>query len=224
MVGSLVSSMCFSASTTPYGPPTLLPVDGTDAPTFAAHADLRLLHLDLGDQPAPRGFQPGEVDAGDLADEAAPAVAADQVLRSEQGVIGQLHVDGLVVLREAHHLVPPNDRDPELFDPARQDRLELALPQREYVVVAAGEVADVHRDPGEAERLNRVPRCQEPVRDATLIEHLDGAGVEPTGARSVDDLAGAPLDDDDVDPRQRQLGGQHEPGRATSGDRDLYLI
>src|SRR5215207_11330381 len=31
-------------------------------------------------------------------------------------------------------------------------------------------------------------------------------------------LAGAPLDDGDVDPRQSQLARQHQPCRASSGD------
>ena len=63
----------------------------------------------------------------------------------------------------------------------------------------------------------------EPFRDATLIEHLDGAGVKPTGSRSVENLTGASFDDDDVDPRQRQLARQHQPGRAASGDHHCVL-
>ena len=31
-------------------------------------------------------------------------------------------------------------------------------------------------------------------------------------------LAGTPLDDRDVDPGQRQLAGQHQPGRISAGD------
>ena len=40
----------------------------------------------------------------------------------------------------------------------------------------------------------------------------------PAGSRSVDLLVGASFDDDDVDPRQRQLARQHQPGRTASCD------
>jgi hypothetical protein len=63
-----------------------------------------------------------------------------------------------------------------------------------------------------------LPRREEPFRDATLIEHLDGAGVKPASSRSVDILTGASFDDDDLDPRQRQLARQHQPGRPASCD------
>jgi hypothetical protein len=49
--------------------------------TTLAQAELRLLvHLGLGDDPASRGIRPDEVDAGCLADQAAPAVAPDEEL------------------------------------------------------------------------------------------------------------------------------------------------
>ena len=121
-MGSPVCSTCRSVSTTPIRPAALRPVDGTDAAALGAQAELRLLvHLDLGDHPAGRGIQPGEVDAGGLADQAASAVAADEVLRSERRVVGQLDIDAGVVLREAHHLAAAKDRNPELADPAGQD-------------------------------------------------------------------------------------------------------
>jgi hypothetical protein len=63
-----------------------------------------------------------------------------------------------------------------------------------------------------------LPGREESLRDATLIEHLDGAGVKTPGSRSVDILTGASFDDDDVDPCQRQLARQHQPGRAASRD------
>jgi hypothetical protein len=58
---------------------------------------------------------------------------------------------------------------------------------------------------------------EEAFRDATLIEHLDGAGVETSSPRPVEVLTGASLDDYDVDARQRQLARQHQPGRTSSG-------
>jgi hypothetical protein len=116
------------------------PVDGTDATTLAAHADLRLLvHFDLGDHPAGRRIQPGEVDAGGLADQAASSVTADEIPRSQRRVVGQLDIDAGVVVSKAHDLAPTDDRNPEVTEhPVGQDALEVALPQREEVVVAGG--------------------------------------------------------------------------------------
>ena len=42
-------------------------------------------------------------------------------------------------------------------------------------------------------------------------------------ARAGEVLAGAPLDDGDVDARQRQLARQHQPGRTASGDHHRVL-
>ena len=84
--------------------------------------------------------------------------------------------------------------------------------------MAGGEVADVQRDPGERLDLHRLPLVQEPISDAALVEHLDGARVQTAGARAVEILTGASFDDDDVDPRQCQLARQHQPRRAASGD------
>jgi len=67
--------------------------------------------------------------------------------------------------------------------------------------VAGGEVADVQRDPGERLDLHRLPLREEPIGDAALIEHLDRARVQTAGARAVELLARAPLDDRDVDSR-----------------------
>ena len=70
-------------STRPGMAPVLLAIDGTDATTLGADADLRRTrHLDLGDDEAGRRIQSREVDAGGLADHAAAAVAPDEVVRS----------------------------------------------------------------------------------------------------------------------------------------------
>jgi hypothetical protein len=66
----------------PYRPSVLHPVEGLEATTHAADAELRLLvHLDLGDQPAGRQIHPAELDAGRLSDHTAPSVAPDEVVR-----------------------------------------------------------------------------------------------------------------------------------------------
>ena len=116
--------------------------------------------------------------------DAASSVAPDEVVRPERLAVGQLDVDAGVVLREARHLASASDRHPQLADPGGQDALEVALPQREPVVVAGGEVADVQRDPGERLDLHRLPLREEPIGDAALIEHLDGARVQTAGRAS----------------------------------------
>ena len=75
----------------------------------------------------------------------------------------------------------------------------------------------------EARDLHDLPLREEAIRDATLIEHLDRARVQTACARAGEVLVGAPLDNGDVDPRQRQLGRQHQPRRTSSGDHHRVL-
>src|SRR5207237_823808 len=108
-----------------------------------------------------------EVEADRPADQAASSVAPDEILRPERRVPGHLDIDAGVVLSEAHHLAAAEDRNPELADPVSQDGLELALPQREPVVVAGGEVADVQGDPGERRTgPAQPPRAERPRASA----------------------------------------------------------
>ena len=80
------------------------------------------------------------------------------------------------------------------------------------------------RDPGEARDLRHLPFREEPIGDAALIEHLDGARVQTARARADEVLAGAPLDNGDVDARQRQFARQHQPCRTCSGDHHRMLL
>ena len=202
----------------------LHPAEGMDAVASLADAQLRLLgHLDLGDQGARRRIPPGELDAGCLADHAASAVAPDEILRPQRLAVGQLDVDAGVVLREARHLASAIDRHRQLVDPAGQDALDVVLPQPEPVGVPGGKVADVQRDAGEPRDLGHLPLREEPIGDPALIEDLDGACVQTACARAGEVLAGAPLDDGDVDARQRQLARQHQPRRTSSGDHHRML-
>ena len=95
------------------------------------------------------GSHPGNSMPAALRITTAASVAPDEVVGPQRLAVGQLDVDAGVVLREARHLTSAVDRHPQLADPAGQYALEVALPQREPVVVAGGEVADVQRDPGE---------------------------------------------------------------------------
>ena len=52
--------------------------------------------------------------------------------------------------------------------------------------------------------------------DVVIVERRASQDVH--GSRAGEVLAGAPLDNGNVDPRQRQLARQHQPGRAASSD------
>lgn len=180
-------------------------------------------HRDLGNQVTGGRIPPGEVNTGLLADQAATPVAPHEVIRSERSAVGQLDIDADVVLGKARHFTPAMDRDPQLVDPRREDSFDMVLPQREPVVVASRKVADVERGHPEPRDLGDLPLREEPLRDAPLIEHLDRARMEAASARADEVLARAPLDEDDVDPRQGQLGRQHETRRTCSRDDDCVL-
>ena len=98
----------------------------------------------------------------------------------------------------------------------------MVLPQPEHVVVPGREVAD-ERGPGEHRDLVFLSLRDEPIGDSALIENLDGAREQTACARAGEILVGAPLDDRDVDPRQRQLARQHQPRRTSSGDHHRVL-
>ena len=95
--------------------------------------EFRLLgHLDLGDQAARRRIRPGELDAGCFPDQAASAVAPDEILGPQRPDVGQLDVHAGVVLRETGDLTCRTaDRHRELADPPSQDALDVVLPQPE---------------------------------------------------------------------------------------------
>ena len=195
------------------------PADAVDADGVLAHAQLRLLgHLDLGDQGAGRRVPPGELDAGRLADEASSTVAPDEVVRPQRLAVGQLDVDAGVVLREPGRLTVAIDGHRQLVDPTGQDALDVVLPQPEPVGMPRGEVADVEGDPSETRDLGHLSLREEPIGDAALVEDLDGSCVQTAGAGAGEVLAGATLDDRSVDPRQRQLAGQHQPRGPTPDD------
>ena len=54
--------------------------------------------------------------------------------------------------------------------------------------------------------------------DAALIEQLDRPRMKTTRVPALEILVFASLDDDDVDPRERELGRQHQTRRASSSD------
>ena len=147
-----------------------------------------------------------------------PPSHADEVLRLQRLALGQLDVDAGVVLRDTGRFTSAVHRHRQLANPAGQDALDVVLPEPEPVGMPGGKVADVQRDPGERPDLGHLSLREEPIGDSALIEDLDGAREQTACARAAEVLAGAPLDNGNVDARQRQLARQHQPGRTSSGD------
>ena len=197
---------------------------GMDADRVLAGAQFGLFgHFDLGDDAAHCRVPPWEVDASCLADQAASTVAPDEIFRPQRLAVGQLDVDAGVVLREAGHLASAMDWHPEFADPVRQYALDPVLPKPEPVGVPCGKIADVQTDPSETCDLRHLPLRKEPIGDSALIEHFDGACVQTACARASDVLADTPLDNRNVDARQRQFAGQHQPGWACAYDENIGI-
>ena len=181
---------------------------------------------DVGDDEAARRIETGELDPDRLPHHTPPTVASDQVVGPDRGSVRHRRVDALPVVGHTHDLAITQDRHPELAEhPAGEDALEVALPEPEQVVVTGGEIAERQRDVGEAGgRMDRAFR-HEPVDHAALVEDLERAGVQATGAPAVELLGGPTFDDHDlVDACQRQLGRQHQTGRTAPCDDDSLLF
>ena len=135
----------------------------------------RLVHFHFGEDAAGGRIPARKVDARRFPNDAAAAVTADEKLSAQRLAAGEHDVDARRVLLEAGDLPAVQDRHVELGDPARQDALNVFLPQPEAVRVARGEVADVQTDSGEPGDLGHLPFRKEPVCDSALVEDLDGA-------------------------------------------------
>ena len=134
--------------------------------------------LGLGEKMADGRIRSGEANARSLADKAAAAVAADEILRLQRPAVAERDVDAGRVLCEARDLDAAQDRHTELLGPVEHDALAVLLDEREAVRVAARECADVEAHAGEAEHLHRLSFGEEPVGDAALVEHLDRTRME----------------------------------------------
>ena len=197
---------------------------GRADPAAWTKAELRLLdHLDLGHEPARRRIPPGELDTGRLSDHTAAPVAAHQIVRPDRRAVGQRDVDAAVVLGEPCHLTFARGRHAELLDPGSQQTFGLDLREGEPVVVAGWEITDIQGDSAESLDLHRLPLSEKPIRDAALIEHLDGARVQTAGACAVGIRTGAWFNDDGIDLRQCQLRSQHHSCRTASGNHHRVL-
>jgi hypothetical protein len=189
-----------------------------------AQAELRLLaRAHLSDQVALGRVPSRELDPRSPADDAAPAVAPDQVLRPQRGAVGELDLDARLVLREARDLGPVPDGHTELGEPGGHDPLDLVLEDRQRVGMTRREVAHLQHAVAERHDPVKLAAAEEPVGHAALVEHLDRARVKPAGPRAGEPVVRSPLDDHGGDAGQRQLGRQHHPRRAGSGDDHVML-
>ena len=67
-----------------------------------------------------------------------------------------------------------------------------------------------------------VSRSEEPFDDAALIEHLERSRMQSAGSRPIEMPIDPSFDDDDFDPCQRQLAGQHQSCRP--GPRNHHCV
>ena len=111
--------------------------------------EIQVGHLGLGDQAAARRVPAWELDARHAPDQAASSVAAHQILGPQRLPVGEVHVDAVLVLREAGHLAGVPDVNPQLGDPVSHDPLDLVLPDRDHVRVTRREITRVQDVPAE---------------------------------------------------------------------------
>jgi hypothetical protein len=163
----------------------------------------RIAHLALGDHPARRRSFADEVDTRVFAYDAASAVAADEVTRSDRLAVRNRDLNTVVGLGESSHLGTAKDRRAELADnPVGQHRFESSLWEREHVAVPRREVADVEERAAEAVHRVHRARLDEAVDHTALVEDLERAGQETAGARAVERVVRPSLDDEGVHPAE----------------------
>jgi hypothetical protein len=141
-----------------------------------------LCRLGLGDQVTGRRIPAREVDGRLLADQAAAAVASNEILTAQDPAVGQLDAHPTVVLSKIRDADSTINRHRELGSPVRQYSLDLLLPDPEEVAVPTGQVADVKKDVRKRRDPMHLALRKEAFRDSTLVEQLDRARVEATRA------------------------------------------
>ena len=130
--------------------------------------------LDLGDQRGPGRGPAGELDAGRLADQAASAVGRHQVRRAHRGAVGQVQVDAVGVLGEADNLSPRWIGTPS--PPTQSARMRsIWLCNRPSVYGCRVGRSLMSTDAFAKPAGTLLPRSEETVGDASLVEDLDGA-------------------------------------------------
>ena len=195
-----------------------------DARGSATNARFRLLgHLDLGEQALVVASQPGNSMPAALRTRLRPPSHPTRYCALSDWPSDSVDVDAGVVLREAGHFASAVERHRQLADPAGEDALDVLLPEREPVVVPGGKVADVQAGGAEPRDLSHLPLRRGTDRRFRADRGPRWCVTQTACARAGEVLAGAPLDDGDVDARQRQLARQHQPRRTASGDHHRML-
>ncbi|GAA3205453.1 hypothetical protein GCM10020256_00870 [Streptomyces thermocoprophilus] len=149
-------------------------------------ADAPLAGLDAGDvggEEAASAVGAGKADPGQLADGAAPAVAADEVGGALLGrPVGALdaHHDVVVVLPQTGHLPAAQDGHAELAGPVLQHPLGAELGDAPVPVVVLREHAEVDRHPAEV-GVGALGGA-ESAEQAPLVEAFGGALGEARAA------------------------------------------
>jgi hypothetical protein len=156
----------------------------------------------------------GELDPGRLPDDAAAAVAADDVPGPQVRVA---HGDGdtVGVLREPGDGDAAGDRHTQSENPFGELALGLRLCQEQRVPVPAVQGGEVEPglQAGEVPSGHRPALGQERVGEPALVQHLDAARVQ--GERSRVALRRvASFQDPHPDSGQGQFPGQHQSGGA----------
>ncbi len=198
--------------------------DAVNAERIVAHAELGLLaHLGLRDQVAARRLPARELDSRRRTDQAAPSVATHEVARAQRAAAGEPYGHALLLLLKAAHRGGVKDANAQLGDPRRHDPLDLPLPDPERVGMPRWEIAHLEHGRAEARGLRDLSLREEALGDTALIEHLDRACVQAARPGVPEHMVGTPLEDHQIDPCERELGGEHHPRRARPHDRHRVL-
>jgi len=84
--------------------------------------------------------------------------------------------------------------------------------------MARRKVAEVKLRTGKTGDLSNLAFREKTIGNTTLVENLDGAGMQTSSSRAVELLGGTPLDDGNVNFGQGQLACQHQSCGAASDD------
>ncbi|SLC99144.1 Uncharacterised protein [Mycobacteroides abscessus subsp. massiliense] len=132
-------------------------------------------------------------------------------------------MNGVIGRGESGDLTTAIDGHVMLADPFAQGAFNAVLQQRQPEGVSRRLIRHVQEQRGKMRYRCRESLGCEAVEDAPLIKYFQGARGHAGGARAVQFVRGAPLDDRDIGARQRQLAGQHQSRWPASGNNHRML-
>ena len=180
-------------------------------------------HVGFGQQVADGRIGAGETDAGLFADEAAAAIAADEIGGAQTGAIAERNGDPGVVLSQAGDFDAVQHGHSQRVGPVAEEAFSVLLRQRQTIGMAGGKGADIEPRAGKADDLHGCTGSQKAFGQATLIEDFDAASMQAEGA-GLDAFAdGTLFDDQRGETGKAQFGGEHQPGGAGAGDNDWLV-